>query len=105
MKLIKLNLIIVFISFIQSGYSQDSVSYDFRIFKDGKLLTDKTRNAKVEASTYLFENKKHTNLNDLCSERSKYCFKCRDEERFLLKIFINKDSMIIFSEISLDSLI
>ncbi|WP_293902737.1 hypothetical protein [Sporocytophaga sp.] len=91
-------------------YSQSQYKYEFRIFKDGKLITDKTRNVRIEAGKYNLYSKKYNKLSDTCSDPGKYCFKALfgsaedSKEELLLKIFSKKDSMIIYTEVSLDSL-
>jgi hypothetical protein len=105
-------VIIILFSVLQNCYSQDTVGlhYEFRIFKDGKALTDKTKRTRVEAGVYNLEKKHYEKLFDNCFESDKYCFDyCYVPNsfgvQFFLKIFAGKDSMIILSEISLDSII
>ncbi len=93
------------------SYSQDLFKYEFRIFKEGKLITDKTRNVRVEAGKYNLYTQKYVRLSDTCTDPGKYCFtgffdwRGESYENLLLKIFTKKDSMIIYTSVSLDSLV
>ncbi|MCR6642421.1 MAG: hypothetical protein NVV82_26395 [Sporocytophaga sp.] len=93
------------------SYSQSLYKYEFRIFKDGKLVTDISRNVRVEAGKYNLNSQKYVRFSDTCADPGKYCFTglfdCREEsnEKLLLKIFTKKDSMIIYTNVSLDSLV
>ncbi|WP_028978205.1 hypothetical protein [Sporocytophaga myxococcoides] len=89
------------------GYTQSLYKYEFRIFKEGKQVTDKTRNVRVEAGKYNLYSKKYNKLSDTCSDPGKYCFNAFLEfnENLLLKIISKNDSMIIFTSVSMDSLV
>jgi hypothetical protein len=97
------------ISFEENSYSQDTIhcKYEFRIFKKGKLLSDKMKKVRVEGLIFNPEEGKCQKLKDNCVQPDKYCFEYSHlgYHPFYLKIFVNKDSMIILSAISDDSLI
>ncbi|GAL86012.1 hypothetical protein MYP_3241 [Sporocytophaga myxococcoides] len=105
-------LVFHFLFFVNlESYSQSFYKYEFRIFKEGKLITDKSRNVRVEAGKYNLYTQKYIRLPDTCTDPGKYCFTglfdCLEEsnEKLLLKIFTKNDSMIIYTSVSLDSLV
>src|SRR6478609_604472 len=110
-------LFLFLVLFAHNLYSQvdDTLTrhFEFRIYKNGKLLTEKKNKVKVEAivSSDYFDVTTHTYklLQNTSQESGRYHYSYNystfDNQYFFLKIHSGKDSMIMLTEASMDSLI
>lgn len=100
----------------QNLYSQSgdtlTRSFEFRIYKDGRLLKEKKNKAKlvaiVSTDDFGMTTNEYEELANTSQEpgrfRYTYNYGETDNQYFFLKIYSGKDSMIVLTEASLDSL-